>query len=173
MIVTGKVSLVKTAIDLRWRLLVVLLVSLAVTYTYEHLDNEHISIQITPITALGVAIGLFLGFRCTVVWSRYWEARTLWGRLINASRTYSRQIVLYTGGLNDAVSAEIHREMCLRLIVYVKALKVASARRGNGRIQGRLESAAGKFARAKQYAHRPVATHGRTLAYPLESGTYQ
>ena len=117
MIVSGKVSLVKTAVELRWRLLTVGLVALAVNVVHDVWHYKGIAIQITPITALGVAIGLFLGFRCNVVWSRYWEARTLWGRLINASRTFARQCSIY---LADEAT---YRQLCLALVVYVKVFK--------------------------------------------------
>ena len=35
-----------------------------------------------PFTALGVAISLFLGFHNNASYSRWWEARILWGRQI-------------------------------------------------------------------------------------------
>src|SRR3546814_17635700 len=53
--------------------------------------------MMTPIkepplqTALfGTAIALFMGFRTSAAYARWWEARTLWGALINASRSLAR-----------------------------------------------------------------------------------
>lgn len=43
-----------------------------------------------PIALFGTALALFLGFRTNAAYARWWEARTLWGALINASRTLSR-----------------------------------------------------------------------------------
>lgn len=43
-----------------------------------------------PTALFGTALGLFLGFRTNAAYARWWEARTLWGALINASRSLAR-----------------------------------------------------------------------------------
>ncbi|HEV7435886.1 MULTISPECIES: bestrophin family protein [Sphingomonadaceae] len=43
-----------------------------------------------PVALFGTAIALFLGFRTNAAYARWWEARTLWGALINASRSIAR-----------------------------------------------------------------------------------
>lgn len=43
-----------------------------------------------PVTLLGSALALFLGFRTNAAYARWWEARTIWGALINSSRTLAR-----------------------------------------------------------------------------------
>jgi len=43
-----------------------------------------------PFTALGVAISLFLGFHNNASYSRWWEARTLWGNQIIVVRNLIR-----------------------------------------------------------------------------------
>src|SRR3546814_6255015 len=40
-----------------------------------------------PTALFGTAIALFMGFRTNAAYARWWEARTLWGALINASRS--------------------------------------------------------------------------------------
>src|SRR3546814_9442298 len=37
-----------------------------------------------PTALFGTAIALFMGFRTNAAYARWWEARTLWGALINA-----------------------------------------------------------------------------------------
>ncbi|MBL8241975.1 MAG: hypothetical protein JNM66_31410 [Bryobacterales bacterium] len=44
-----------------------------------------------PLTMLGSAIGVFLAFRTGSAYDRWWEARTLWGGLVNYSRSLARQ----------------------------------------------------------------------------------
>lgn len=46
-----------------------------------------------PFSLTGVAIGIFLGFRSKTAYDRFWEGRTLWGALVNTSRTLTRQIL--------------------------------------------------------------------------------
>src|SRR3546814_8478687 len=43
-----------------------------------------------PPALFGTAIALFMGFRTNAAYARWWEARTLWDALINASRSLAR-----------------------------------------------------------------------------------
>ena len=64
-----------------------------VTYVEHGLHLETYSLTATPFTIMGVAISFFLSFRNSTAYNRFWEARTLWGRLINVSRTFAGQIL--------------------------------------------------------------------------------
>ena len=44
-----------------------------------------------PFTLLGIALAIFLSFRNSVSYDRFWEARKLWGAVLNESRTLARQ----------------------------------------------------------------------------------
>lgn len=46
----------------------------------------HLALPPTPIAVVGGAIGIFTSFRTNHCYSRWWEGRQLWGRLINNSR---------------------------------------------------------------------------------------
>lgn len=52
-------------------------------------------IEITPElhTALSLVLGLLLVFRTNAAYARWWEARTLWGALVNASRNLAAKVV--------------------------------------------------------------------------------
>jgi putative membrane protein len=123
MIVTGKVSIWKLTASV-WRQMTLVLASSGMAVlAYEHWGNKDASFQVAPLTALGVALGVFLSLRNTVVYNRYWEARTLWGRLINTSRTLPRQLTTYlTGGTGEEREA-FYRDLCLRQIAFVKAFR--------------------------------------------------
>lgn len=45
-----------------------------------------------PFTLMGLSLSIFMGFRNTACYDRWWEARKLWGQLIIASRSFARQI---------------------------------------------------------------------------------
>lgn len=126
MIVNGKVPIRVALLDQRKPVALVLLVSLCVVGIHEVLEKRWISIQITPLTALGVALGVFLSFRNNVVWSRYWEARSLWGRLINVSRTLPRQMATLLNeseGMLPNGRDAFYREMCERQLAFVKSFR--------------------------------------------------
>jgi ion channel-forming bestrophin family protein len=44
-----------------------------------------------PLGLMGAALSIFLAFRNNSAYDRWWEARTLWGGLVNDSRTFGRQ----------------------------------------------------------------------------------
>jgi putative membrane protein len=48
------------------------------------------------VTVLGAGLGLLLGFRTNSAYARWWEARTLWGALLNNSRSLARQVISFT-----------------------------------------------------------------------------
>lgn len=52
----------------------------------------------TAISALSAALAIFLAFRNSSAYDRWWESRKLWGTLINTSRTFTRQVMTFTTG---------------------------------------------------------------------------
>jgi len=45
-----------------------------------------------PFTLIGLALSIFMSFRNNACYDRWWEARKLWGELLIAARSFSRQI---------------------------------------------------------------------------------
>jgi putative membrane protein len=89
----------------------------AVTITYYLLPFRAPSL---PLTIFGTVLALFLGFRSNSAYARWWEARTLWGAMINASRSLSRATRNF---LPDPDAVELKREIVKRQIAYVNALR--------------------------------------------------
>ena len=73
-----------------------------------------------PLTLFGSALALFLGFRSNSAYQRWWEARTLWGAMINASRSISREARNF---LHVADCEDLRRTIVLRQVAYVNALR--------------------------------------------------
>ena len=48
---------------------------------------------------VGVALAIFLGFRNSASYDRYWEARKLWGKLLTDSRNAARQCISFMPGV--------------------------------------------------------------------------
>lgn len=73
-----------------------------------------------PLTLLGSALALFLGFRVTSAYQRWWEGRVLWGAMTNASRSLSREVRSFLPG-DEA--RDLRRAIVLRQLAYVNALR--------------------------------------------------
>lgn len=74
------------------RLFLNFLLSVAVIWLLPWYSSLGIKLTVAPFSILGVAIAIFLGFRNNACYSRYVEARKLWGQLMIASRSLLREV---------------------------------------------------------------------------------
>jgi putative membrane protein len=73
------------------RLFLLFLFDATVSLLYATLGVTWISLPALPLAMMGATLSLFLAFRNNSAYDRWWEARTLWGSLVNNSRTLARQ----------------------------------------------------------------------------------
>ncbi len=71
-----------------------------------------------PFTLLGIALAIFLSFRNSVSYDRFWEGRRLWGSMLNDTRSLARQLISMT----DA-DASARQRFVYSLIAFVYAVK--------------------------------------------------
>jgi putative membrane protein len=74
------------------RLSALLILSFLIVIFRETLYKYNIHLNPAPFTLFGIALALFLGFRNSVSYDRFWEGRKLWGSLITTSRNLTRQV---------------------------------------------------------------------------------
>ena len=48
-----------------------------------------------PVSILGGALAIFLGFKNSSAYDRWWEARKIWGAVVNDSRSLGMEINTY------------------------------------------------------------------------------
>ena len=119
-----------------WPLAVLLIWDVAVTAGYVTLHTTSgLDFPSLPVTLAGSALVLFLSLRNNAAYARWWEARTLWGAIVNSSRSFARQASTLIGaqhhvpdGLQqasggDAASHRLRRYLVIRQIAYVGALR--------------------------------------------------
>ncbi len=79
---------------------------------------------------LGSALAIFIAFRNQSSYGRWWEARTIWGGIINSSRIFARQIIAnadhttINGQLSNEKASAFKKEMIYRHIAFVHALRL-------------------------------------------------
>jgi putative membrane protein len=59
-----------------------------------------------PISLLAATLGILLGFRNNSGYDRWWEARTLWGGVVNQSRTFARQLLTFLPAASERSAAD-------------------------------------------------------------------
>ena len=72
--------------------------SIAVVIFHGELLDWKVTLTAVPFSLVGVALAIFLGFRNSASYDRYWEARKLWGKLLTDSRNAARQCVSFMPG---------------------------------------------------------------------------
>jgi putative membrane protein len=84
-----------------------------------------------PIVAtLGSALAIFIAFRNQSAYSRWWEARTIWGGVINSSRIFARQVVanvqasVSAGKCEKNQASAFAKELVYRQIAFAHALRL-------------------------------------------------
>ena len=108
----------------------VLLWSTAVWGVAYFANIKGVYINFTPVGVMGSALAIFIGFRNNSAYGRWWEARQIWGGVVNASRVLARLIITFTDShahqqnYNAERSQAFKRAMVLRCIAWVHALRL-------------------------------------------------
>jgi putative membrane protein len=64
------------------------LLTLFITFLYDILDVKWLQIPLTPVGLIGTAVAFMIGFQNNAAYDRIWEARKIWGGIVNTSRTF-------------------------------------------------------------------------------------
>ena len=83
------------------------------------------ALEEVPLSLLGSAIGVILAFRNSSSYSRWWEARTLWGSIVNNSRSWARLVTVTMRGQreDEAALALAIKKMVYLQIAWCHALR--------------------------------------------------
>ncbi|WP_437592370.1 bestrophin family protein [Sorangium sp. So ce1000] len=83
-----------------------------------HRFSPHVSLSIGVHEVAGAVIALILAFRTNTAYNRFWEGRTLWGSIVNASRNIARIV-----NAHAAVDPGAARELAVWVVVFVHAAR--------------------------------------------------
>lgn len=92
MIITKKISLKRILIGTWKNGLLVVLVCIASYFFSEYIFYDVNELPAVIPSILGTALAFFIGFNNNQAYDRWWEARKIWGALVNDSRSWARQI---------------------------------------------------------------------------------
>lgn len=101
------------------RLAALFLFTSIVVYFKSYLDRYHGELSTNIYTLFGIALAIFLGFRNTVSYDRFWEGRKLWGALLNDTRSLAQQVH------NFIPNDEQHRQEKIMFINQMAAMAYA------------------------------------------------
>ncbi len=95
---------------IKYEIIVIALYATLITVLYNNYHLTHISIPIAIPSILGTVIALLLGFRSNQAYDRWWEARHIWGGIVNDSRTLARQITSFTTATEAGTQLDAFRK---------------------------------------------------------------
>lgn len=103
-----------------------ILVVLAIvpTLLYHYLGWHWLAIPWVPITLVGTAAAFIVGFKNTQTYNRLWEARQIWGAIVNGSRAWG--IMVKDCVISEDVATDtkaIHQQLIYRHIAWLTALR--------------------------------------------------
>jgi len=106
------------------RLVLLFLFDLAVAALYTFGGWKEVALPGLPLSTMGSAIGMFLAFRTNSAYERWWEARILWGGLVNSSRSFARQVLtMIDRAPGVSAPSEVQRRLMHLQIAFVTAMR--------------------------------------------------
>ena len=151
-----------------WKKLLVFTVwSSAVVVLYLMLQEHGMdcSLPIAPLGTIGIAVAFYIGFKNNQSYERSWEARKIWGGIVNVSRSFANQVISFVSvaSADQAVSDDelkgLHRDLIYRHLAWITALRFQLRRKA-------------KFGSAPAEIHRPYMQLTSIDAMQSELGAF-
>lgn len=161
------------------QILFVLIWSFLVWLLFYLTEVKAMALNFTPIGILGSALAIFVAFRNNSAYGRWWEARTLWGGIVNSSRVLARLIITFTDSHSHQEDYEKDRSERFKKSLIYKQIAWVHAMRLHLRNQNSWEEIE-PFLRQRELEkvlskeHKPNAIHllmGKQIYEAMANGT--
>lgn len=94
-------------------------------------SNHLIQFPFTPVALIGTAVAFIIGFQSNSSYGRIWEARQIWGAIVNSSRTFGFMVQDFVNNdhtkikISDTELKTIQTTLIHRHIAWLTALRYA------------------------------------------------
>lgn len=97
---------------------IIVILSTLPAVIFELVGWHWVALPWVPIAMIGTAAAFIIGFKNTQTYNRLWEARQIWGGIVNTSRTWGI-------ATRDFVHADrqVHTQLIYRHIAWLTALR--------------------------------------------------
>lgn len=90
-----------------------------VVYVHDILGYDMIALPTQPVATVGIVVSLYLGFKSTSAYNRWWEARSIWGEIVNNSRSWANGTLTL---IDKKAGDDVGKKMIRRHIAWVISL---------------------------------------------------
>lgn len=129
MLVKYRYSLRELFLWTRLELLFFFCYSMAIAYCFKVLQFSFLELPWTPVALIGTAVAFIVGFQNNAAYERIWEARKIWGGIVNTSRTWGMKSGDMISNenteqpLSESELYNIKRTLVMRHIAWMTALR--------------------------------------------------
>jgi len=84
-------------------------------------------VPVSVTAVLGTALSILLGFSNSQAYDRWWEARKIWGSIVNDSRSFTRQVITFIQFEDDQhhhATKEIRKKIIYRHLAFINILRM-------------------------------------------------
>ena len=95
------------------------------------------SLPIAPLGTIGIAVAFYIGFKNNQSYDRSWEARKIWGGIVNVSRSFANQILSFISAthsdqpVDDQTLKDVHRDLIYRHLAWITSLRFQLRRKSS------------------------------------------
>lgn len=104
---------------IKYEMFFVFILGIVIHFTTESLDPYLPEMPLTIATFLGTAISVLLSFKMSQSYDRWWEARKIWGAIVNDSRSYvlQMQAFLHSPALKPQIKTMAYRQIAWNYVL--------------------------------------------------------
>jgi len=173
MLLKGKIPVKYVLGKIKYEIVLISLYTFTIWYLSKEYNIHELSIPLGVPTILGTVLSLLLAFRSNQAYDRWWEARIIWGSIVNDSRTLTRQLLCFVQtGYNDPEKKHFIDRFVNRQIAWCyslgKSLRGLDPLEGSGRLLTKKEITFVKNHDSVPYAL--LNLHAKDLKLALEEG---
>ena len=84
--------------------------AITIALFHKYFPDLRISIPIAVPAILATIISLLLAFRSNQAYDRWWEARSIWGAIVNESRSLTRELITFLDGNDQTEEIETFKK---------------------------------------------------------------
>ncbi|MGB0165896.1 MAG: bestrophin family protein [Luteibaculum sp.] len=102
-------------------------IALVEAVLYQVVGLKWLSLPWLPMALIGTAVAFLIGFKNNATYDRLWEARKIWGAIVNDSRTWAIQVLDFISNqyadLNEEDLQKAKQRLIYRHIAWLAALR--------------------------------------------------
>lgn len=95
----------------------------AVVFLYEYSESHWMFIPWLPVSIIGTAVAFYVGFKNNSAYDRMWEARKIWGAIVNSSRSWSNMVLNFVSDASEEEAGKWQKKLVYRHIAWLYALR--------------------------------------------------